>query len=512
MAKLKSPVMLTILDGFGLGDMQDATNAVVQAHPENFKALYEAHPHTQLQASGLAVGLPEGQMGNSEVGHLNIGAGRIVYQELTRITKDTEEGTFFEKAIIKELYAKVKNSRLHIIGLLSDGGVHSSLDHIKAILKGAKAAGIKAVYVHALLDGRDVPPKSALTYVRDLEAFMKDLGLGSIATIGGRYYGMDRDKRWERIEKAYEAIVDGVGPTAESATAAVEASYAQDVVDEFVVPVVLQKEGAIEAKDGVIFANFRPDRARQLTRAIVDPEFTGFARKKGVVPVYFATMTKYEDGLPVHIVYEKEVLTNTLGQVLADGGYTQLRIAETEKYAHVTYFFNGGEEVPFKGEERILVPSPKVATYDLQPEMSAFEVTDKVVAAIESKAFDMIVLNFANPDMVGHTGDFEAAKKAVHTVDTCLGRIAEAIKKVQGHLLITADHGNSEMMIDHSTGAPHTAHTTNPVPLILVSDTYTKEAYELEPGRLCDLAPTMLALGGIEQPSEMTGKSLVHKK
>ncbi|WP_298705920.1 2,3-bisphosphoglycerate-independent phosphoglycerate mutase [uncultured Veillonella sp.] len=512
MAILKSPVMLTILDGFGLGDIQDITNAVVQAHPENFKALYDGYAHTQLQASGLAVGLPEGQMGNSEVGHLNIGAGRIVYQELTRITKDTEEGTFFEKAIIKELYAKAKNSRLQIIGLLSDGGVHSSLDHIKAIIKGAKDAGITSVYVHALLDGRDVPPKSALTYVHDLESFMSDLGLGQIATIGGRYYGMDRDKRWERVEQAYKAIVDGEGAMAKTATAAVEASYAQDVVDEFVVPVVVHKEGSIEANDGVIFANFRPDRARQLTRAIVDPDFTGFTRKKGVVPVYFATMTKYEEGLPVHIVYEKEVLTNTLGQVLSDGGYTQLRIAETEKYAHVTYFFNGGEEEPFKGEERILVPSPKVATYDMQPEMSAYEVTDKVVAAIESKAFDMIVLNFANPDMVGHTGDFEAAKKAVQTVDTCLGRIAEAIKKVQGHLLITADHGNSEMMIDHSTGAPHTAHTTNPVPLILVSDIYTKEDYELQSGRLCDLAPTMLYLGGIEQPSEMTGQNLVHKK
>lgn len=509
MAKLKSPVMLMILDGFGLGDINDPTNAVVQAKPSNFLKLWETYPHTTLKASGLAVGLPEGQMGNSEVGHLNIGAGRVVYQELTRITKDTQEGTFFEKTVVKDLYAQAKDHRLQVIGLLSDGGVHSSLDHIKAILKGAKEAGVKEAYVHALLDGRDVPPKSALTFVADLEAYMNELGLGKIATIGGRYYGMDRDKRWERVELAYKAIVDGEGPTAPSASAAVENSYKEDVVDEFVVPVVVDKAGAIAENDGVIFANFRPDRARQLTRAIVDPEFTGFSRAKGVVPVYFATMTKYEDGLPVHIVYEKEVLTNTLGQVLADGGYKQLRIAETEKYAHVTYFFNGGEEVPFEGEERILVPSPKVATYDLKPEMSAFEVTDKVVAAIESKNFDMIVLNFANPDMVGHTGVLEAAEKAVQTVDSCLGRIVEALQAVNGHLLVTADHGNSEMMVDHTTGAPHTAHTTNPVPLILVSETYKNST--LSEGSLCDLAPTMLDLGEIAQPADMTGKSLLHR-
>lgn len=510
MAKLKAPVMLTILDGFGIGDVNDPTNAVVQAKPENFLKLWETYPHTQLQASGLAVGLPEGQMGNSEVGHLNIGAGRIVYQELTRITKDTEDGAFFEKPVIKELYAQAKDHRLQIIGLVSDGGVHSSLDHIKAIIKGAKDAGVTELYVHALLDGRDVPPQSALTYLEDLDAYMTQLGLGKIATIGGRYYGMDRDKRWERVEKAYQAIVDGVGVTADSVKAAIEASYANEVVDEFVVPVVLDAKGAIEAHDAVIFANFRPDRARQLTRALVDPEFTGFNRVKGLLPIYMATMTKYEDGLPTHIVYEKELLTNTLGQVLADGGYTQLRIAETEKYAHVTYFFSGGQEDVFDGEERILVPSPKVATYDLQPEMSAFEVTDKVVAAIESGKFDMIILNFANPDMVGHTGVLEAAEKAVQTVDACLARIVEAINKVKGHLLVTADHGNSEMMVDHRTGAPHTAHTTNPVPLILVSEAHKNDS--LTEGKLCDLAPTMLALGGIAQPADMTGHSLLVKK
>lgn len=510
MAKLKAPVMLTILDGFGIGDMNDPTNAVVQAKPENFLKLWETYPHTQLQASGLAVGLPEGQMGNSEVGHLNIGAGRIVYQELTRITKDTEDGSFFNRPVIKELYEHAKASRLQVLGLLSDGGVHSSLDHIKAIIKGAKEAGVTELYVHALLDGRDVPPQSALTYLTDLETYMQQIGLGTIATIGGRYYGMDRDKRWERIEKAYEAIVDGVGVTASSSKEAIEVSYNNEVVDEFVIPVVLDANGAIAANDAVIFANFRPDRARQLTRALVDPEFAGFTRKKGLLPLYMATMTKYEDGLPTHIVYEKEVLTNTLGQVLADGGYTQLRIAETEKYAHVTYFFNGGEEVPFAGEERILVPSPKVATYDLQPEMSALEVTDKVVAAIEGGQFDMIILNFANPDMVGHTGVLEAAEKAVQTVDACLGRIVEAINKVQGHLLVTADHGNSEMMVDHTTGAPHTAHTTNPVPLILVSEAY-KNA-QLTAGKLCDLAPTMLDLGGIAQPDDMTGQSLLVKE
>ena len=510
MAKLKAPVMLVILDGFGMGDVTDPTNAVVQAKPQNFIDLWNTYPHTTLQASGLAVGLPEGQMGNSEVGHLNLGAGRIVYQELTRITKEAEEGALFERPVIKELYAKAKNGRLQLLSLLSDGGVHSSLDHLEAVIRGAKEAGVKEVFVHALLDGRDVPPRSAITYIEQLEAYMAELGLGKIATVGGRYYGMDRDKRWDRVAVAYDAIVNGEGKTATTAKAAVEASYADDVSDEFVVPTVIDKAGTIQDGDAVLFCNFRPDRARQLTRALTDPAFDGFERVGGPKKIYMATMTKYEEGLDAHVVYEKELLSNTLGQVLADGGYKQLRIAETEKYAHVTYFFNGGEETPFEGEDRILVPSPKVATYDLQPEMSAAEVTDKVVAAIESKTYDMIVLNFANPDMVGHTGVFEAAEKAIKTVDTCLGRIVTAIKAVYGDLLITADHGNSETMVDHTTGVAHTAHTTNPVPLILMSEAHKGDA--LEAGKLCDIAPTMLALAGIPQPNEMTGQNLWVKK
>lgn len=509
MAKLKAPVMLAILDGFGIGNTEDPTNAVVQAKPTNFMKLWNTCPHTTLTASGLAVGLPEGQMGNSEVGHLNLGAGRIVYQELTRITKDVEDGQFFTRPVIRELYAKAQHSRLQLISLLSDGGVHSSLEHLKAVIKGAKDAGVQEVYVHALLDGRDVAPKSALGYIEELETYMKELGLGKIATVGGRYYGMDRDKRWDRIEKAYEAIVDGLGEKASSAVGAVQASYDAGVTDEFVVPTVLDTEGCIHDGDAVLVCNFRPDRVRQITRALCDESFDGFARKKGYLSLYIATMNVYEEGLPVHVVYPKEVLEDTLGAVLSAGGYTQLRIAETEKYAHVTYFFNGGEETPFEGEDRILVPSPKVATYDLQPEMSAYEVTDHVVKAITDGTYDMIILNLANPDMVGHTGVFEAAVKAIQAVDACLGNIVDAIRKVNGYLLVTADHGNSEIMVNHETETPHTAHTTNPVPLVLVGpEGHTPQLAE---GKLCDIAPTMLALAGIPQPTAMTGQSLLIK-
>lgn len=507
MAKLKRPVMLAILDGFGLGDVNDPKNAVVQANPENFQKLWNSCAHTTLRASGLDVGLPEGQMGNSEVGHLNLGAGRIVYQELTRITKDAEEGALCERPVVKDLFAQVQGKRLHLVGLLSDGGVHSHNIHLKALLKGAKAAGVQDVFVHALLDGRDVPPRSALTYIEDLEAFMKEEGVGTIATVGGRYYGMDRDKRWERVELAYQAIVDGVGPTAQSALEAVQASYEADVSDEFVIPTVIAPEGHVQEGDGLLFFNFRPDRARQFVRALIDPTFECFVRKAGCMHLHVATMTKYEDDLNAPVVYGKEVLQNTLGEVLSRGGYRQLRIAETEKYAHVTYFFNGGEENVFEGEERILIPSPKVATYDLQPEMSAKEVTDAVVKAIDSTDFDMIILNFANPDMVGHTGDFEAAKVAVKTVDTCLGRIVEAIERVNGYLLITADHGNSEMMVNHATGVAHTAHTTNLVPLVLLDP--AQEGLGVTEGRLCDIAPTMLDLAGIAQPEDMTGRSVL---
>lgn len=507
MAKLKAPVMLAILDGFGIGLEDDPTNAVVQAHPDEFLRLWNAYPHTTLEASGMSVGLPEGQMGNSEVGHLNLGAGRIVYQELTRITKEAKEGLLVKRPVVATLLEEARGKRLHLIGLVSDGGVHSHIDHLKALLVGAKEAGIHSVYVHALLDGRDVPPQSAKTYIEDLETFMEDLGVGTIATIGGRYYGMDRDKRWERIELAYNSIVKGIGNTASTALVGLQKAYDEGTTDEFVIPTVIDQNGIVQDGDSVIFFNFRPDRARQLVRAFIDKDFQGFERS--LLSISCATMTKYEDDLVVPIIYEKEALKNTLGQVLSEGGYRQLRIAETEKYAHVTYFFNGGEEVPFEGEDRILVPSPKVATYDLQPEMSALEVTDKVVDAIESRSYDMIILNYANPDMVGHTGVFEAAVKAIQTVDAGLARIVKAIEQVEGTLLVTADHGNSEMMVDHSTNVPHTAHTTNPVPLILVSK---RANVKLGSGKLCDIAPTMLDLANITQPSEMTGKSLLIKE
>lgn len=510
MAKLNAPVMLIIMDGFGLGDITDPTNAVAQGNTSHLTMLSEVYPHTKLQASGLAVGLPEGQMGNSEVGHLNLGGGRIVYQELTRITKDINEGEFFKKPVLVDTYEHAKGKTLHVLGLLSDGGVHSHIDHIKAVLKGAKDAGVGQAYVHAFLDGRDVPPSSAPTYVKELEAYMSELGFGTIASMSGRYYAMDRDKRWERVEKAYNVLVSGTGLQADSAEASLAAAYERGETDEFVQPTIIDAKGIIHEGDAVIFCNFRPDRAREITEALTVPEFAGFARQQTVFPLYFATMTKYEDSLPVHIVYKKELLTNTLGEVLSKGGYQQLRIAETEKYAHVTYFFNGGIEVPFEGEERILVQSPKVATYDLQPEMSAYEVTDKVIEALHKGRYDMIILNFANADMVGHTGVFAAAKQAVETVDACVGKIAQEIIKVQGQLLITADHGNADIMVDHTTDIPHTAHTTNLVPLILVSEQHKAET--LEEGRLCDIAPTMLALTGIAQPAEMTGHSLLHKK
>lgn len=505
MAKLQAPVMLVILDGFGMGDTLDTTNAVVQAKPEFFNSLWDKYPHTTLQASGMSVGLPEGQMGNSEVGHLNLGSGRIVYQDLTRITKDVENGDFYKRPVMQELYAHAKQSRLQIIGLVSDGNVHCSLEHIKAVISGAKGLGIQEVYVHALLDGRDVPPQCAQTYLEDLESYMQHIGCGKIATVSGRYYGMDRDNRWDREQLAYDAIVCGKGEVADTACQAVKQSYDKNITDEFVVPTVIDKMGCITNGDAVIFCNFRPDRGRELTKALVQPEFDGFERE--LLDIYMATMTKYEDGLPVHIVYEKDTLPSTLGEVLSVGGYRQLRIAETEKYAHVTYFFNGGKEVPFDGEDRILVPSPAVATYDLQPEMSAPEITDKVVDAIHSKQYDVIILNYANPDMVGHTGNFEAAVKAIKSVDAGLARITEAIVSVGGQLLITADHGNAEVMVNHKTGKAHTAHTTNLVPLILVSDTHGD--IHLREGKLCDIAPTILALAGIAQPSDMSGENLI---
>ena len=506
MAKLKAPVMLVILDGFGMGDQSDTTNAVVQAKPHCFNQLWDMYPHTKLEASGLAVGLPEGQMGNSEVGHLNLGSGRIVYQDLTRITKDVESGEFYNRPVMQELYEVAKKQSLHLIGLVSDGNVHCSLEHIKAVIKGAHDHGIEHVYVHALLDGRDVAPQCAQGYLKDLEAYMAELNCGKIATVSGRYYAMDRDNRWDRVELAYNAIVHGQGETAGSACEAVQQSYDKDAADEFVLPTVIDAEGTIKDGDAVIFCNFRPDRGRELTKALVLPDFDGFNREP--LSLYMATMTKYEDGLPVHIVYEKDILSETLGEVLSVGGYRQLRIAETEKYAHVTYFFNGGKEDPFEGEDRILVKSPQVATYDLQPEMSAYEVTDKVVEAIQDETYDMIILNFANPDMVGHTGVMNAIAKAVYAVDTCVKEVIEAAKANDYEAIIIADHGNADNALNED-GTPNTAHSLNPVPFIYVTN---NNSARVKSGRLADVAPSILHIMGLEQPKEMTGECLIEDK
>ncbi len=507
MEKLTAPVALVILDGWGVGSIADPNNAIAIAKTPVMDALLKKYPNTTLKCSGEAVGLPEGQMGNSEVGHLNIGAGRIVYQELTRITKAIREGDFFTNPVFLDVIKKVKanNSALHLMGLLSDGGVHSHNTHLYALLELAKKQGLSKVYVHAFLDGRDVPPSSSAEYVQLLEKKIAEIGVGKIATVSGRYYAMDRDKRWDRVEKAYLAIGAGEGETAPGAVAAVKASYDAGKTDEFVLPTVIGAYTGINEDDGVIFFNFRPDRARELTHVFTDKEFEGFNRKNGYMKLAFATMTQYEKGLDVEIAYQPQTLTNTLGEVLHKEGMKQLRIAETEKYAHVTFFFNGGVEAPLEGEERILVPSPKVATYDLEPEMSAIEVTDKVVEQINAKNHDVIILNFANGDMVGHTGVVSAAVKAVETVDTCVGRLVEAIQAADGTVCITADHGNAEVMVDPVTGEPFTAHTTNVVPFIVVSDKVTG----VNTGSLCDIAPTMLTIAGVKIPTEMTGKSLL---
>ena len=504
----KKLTMLMILDGLGINENEKA-NAVKMANMPEFNKLLKQNPNTTIKTSGLDVGLPEGQMGNSEVGHTNIGAGRIVYQELTRITKSIEDGDFFS---IPELVDAIENckknhTKLHVMGLLSNGGVHSHIRHLYAILELAKRRDFEDVYVHCFLDGRDTPPASGESFIAELEQKMAEKGVGKIASITGRFYAMDRDKRWERVHKAYDALVNGIGEKSTSATKAIEDSYQKEVFDEFVLPTLIcngdEPIATIGENDSVIFFNFRPDRAREITRSLVDKEFTGFERK--YFPLYYVCFTNYDETIEnVHIVFKKAEIKNTFGEIVSKHGLTQLRIAETEKYAHVTFFFNGGEEKQYKGEDRILIPSPKVETYDMQPEMSAVEVTDKVVEAIESKKYDTIILNYANPDMVGHTGNLEAAIKAIETIDTCVGRVVEAIEKVQGVVLITADHGNSEQMIDYATGEPHTAHTTNPVPLILVGKNAT-----LKPGRLADLAPTMLDIMGIEKPAEMTGESLI---
>ena len=512
----KKPTVLLIMDGFGLNDRHEA-NAVYEANTPNIDKLMEECPFVKGNASGLAVGLPDGQMGNSEVGHLNMGAGRIVYQELTRITKAIKDGDFFDNKAFLEAVENCKknNSTLHLYGLLSDGGVHSHNTHLYALLELAKRQGLTDVCVHCFLDGRDTAPTSGKEFIEELETKIKEIGVGQIASIEGRYYAMDRDNRWDRVEKAYAALVYGEGNEAADAVEAIQASYDNDKTDEFVIPTVIKKDGqpvgTVKANDSVIFFNFRPDRAREITRAMCDPEFIGFERRNGVFPLTYVCFTEYDETIPGKIIaFHKEEITNTFGEFLAANGLTQLRLAETEKYAHVTFFFNGGVEVPNKGEDRILVKSPAVATYDLQPEMSAPEVGEKLVEAIKSDKYDVIIINFANPDMVGHTGVQEAAIKAVETVDTCVGNAVAALKEVDGQMFICADHGNCEQLIDYETGEPYTAHTTNPVPFILVN---YDPAYTLrEGGCLADIAPTLIEMMGMEQPAEMTGKSLLIRK
>ena len=508
----KKPVMLMILDGFGINEKTDG-NAIKLAKTPNIDQLMKKYPTTEMYTSGLKVGLPEGQMGNSEVGHTNIGAGRIVYQELTKITKSIEDGDFFSIPEFTEAIENCKkyNSKLHILGLVSDGGVHSHIRHLYGLLEMAKRRDFENVFVHCFLDGRDTPPASAEGYIAQLEEKMKEKEVGKIASISGRFYAMDRDKRWERIQKCYNALVKGEGNKSQSATIAIENSYQKEVFDEFVEPTVICNGdipiATIKEHDSVIFFNFRPDRARQITRALVDKDFKEFETEK--MDLDFVCFTSYDETMPnVKIAFKKEPLVNTFGEVVSKHNLTQLRIAETEKYAHVTFFFNGGEEKQYPGEDRILIPSPKVETYDMKPEMSAYEVTENVLNAINSCKYDAIILNYANPDMVGHTGSLPAAIKAVETIDECLGKVVEAILAHDGTLIITADHGNCEQMIDYTTGEPHTAHTTNPVPLILVSK---NENLKIKSGKLADLAPTLLEIMGIEKPAEMTGESILVK-
>ena len=511
----KKPTVLMILDGYGLNEKQEA-NAVYEAKTPVMDRLMAECPFVKGYASGLSVGLPDGQMGNSEVGHLNMGAGRIVYQELTRITKEIEDGDFFKnEALLAAMKnAKENNSAIHFMGLLSDGGVHSHNTHLYGLLEMAKREGLEKVYVHCFLDGRDTPPASGKSYIEELEAKMKEIGVGEIGVISGRYYAMDRDNRWDRVELAYKALTKGEGVKGTDAAAAVQASYDDGKTDEFVLPTVMEKDGrpvaVVSDKDSVVFFNFRPDRAREITRAFCDDAFQGFEREKRL-DTTFVCFTDYDDTIGNKLVaFHKVQLHNTFGEWLAANNMTQARIAETEKYAHVTFFFNGGVEEPNKGEDRILVKSPKVATYDLQPEMSAPAVCDKLVEAIKSDKYDVIIVNFANPDMVGHTGVENAAIKAVEAVDECVGRAVDAIKEVNGQMFICADHGNAEQLLDYSTGEPFTAHTTNPVPFILVN---ADPKYTLkEGGCLADIIPTLIELMGMEKPEEMTGESLLVEK
>ena len=502
---MKTPTTLIIMDGFGLGPKYPG-NAVENTPKPHLENIFKECPGCRLSASGLDVGLPEGQMGNSEVGHTNIGAGRVVFQDLPHISRDIDSGEFFKNPAYLEAmeHCREWGTALHLMGLLSDGGVHSHITHLFALVKMAKEQGLEKVYVHCFLDGRDVPPSSGKSYVEQLQAKLDELGTGRIATVMGRYYAMDRDKRWDRVQRAYDAIALGEGIFEEDPAAAVQKSYDSGVTDEFMEPVVCAKGAQVRDNDSIIFYNFRPDRAREITRCFVDEDFQDVERKKGFVPVDFVCTTEYDATMPnVTVAYPRQKLENIFGEYISKLGLTQLRIAETEKYAHVTFFFNGGVETVFPGEDRVLIASPKVATYDLQPEMSAYQVTEEAVKRIESGAYDVIILNFANCDMVGHTGVYEAACRAVTAVDECVGRVVEATSRMGGVSLITADHGNAERMADED-GEPFTAHTTNLVPFYLVG-----ASVRLRDGRLADIAPTMLDLMGLEKPKEMDGETLI---
>ena len=502
----KTPTTLIIMDGFGLRD-ETMGNAIANARKPHLDKIFAENPGCKLSASGLDVGLPDGQMGNSEVGHTNIGAGRVVFQDLPRITKAIADGDFFtnEAYVAAMDDCKAKGTALHIMGLMSDGGVHSHIDHIFAALDMAKQRGLTKVYVHAFLDGRDVPPSSGKDFVARLYEKCEALGNAHIGVISGRYYAMDRDKRWERLQKAYDALVMGEAPFEPDPVAAVQKSYDAEVTDEFVVPVLCCKEAVISENDSVIFMNFRPDRAREITRALVDPDFTDLERKKGYFPLHYVCTTEYDATMPnVTVAFPKQKLSNIFGEYISNLGLTQLRIAETEKYAHVTFFFNGGVEQTFPGEDRVLIPSPSVPTYDLKPDMSAKEVTDACVERIESGNYDVIILNFANCDMVGHTGVYEAARLAVETVDECVNRVVEATSRMGGISLITADHGNADRMLEDDGVTPYTAHTTNPVPFYIVG-----ADVKLRDGKLADIAPTMLDLMGLNKPEEMDGETLI---
>ena len=510
----KSLTTLIIMDGYGCAQ-PDKFNAVTEAKRPNLEKLFDKYPHTTINCFGEYVGLPKGQMGNSEVGHLNLGAGRIIYQPLTRITKAIADGEFFanEALVIAMKNAVENNSALHLLGLVSDGGVHSHMDHLLACVNMAKQFGINDVFIHCFMDGRDVPPTSGKGFIIELEKELAKIGLGKLATISGRFYAMDRDNIWERVELAYSAIADGEGVTAKSSVEAMQQSYDKGENDEFVKPsVILESDklrGTINNKDSVIFFNFRPDRARQLTNSFINPDFDGFKRKKGFLDLTFVTMTVYDATFDVPVAFRPQTYENTLGEYLAKQGLKQLRIAETQKYAHVTYFFNGGIETPNKNEDRILIESPKIATFDMKPEMSAYEVTDAVLKQIEAEKYDVIIMNYANCDMVGHTGVLQAAIDAVEAIDSCVGKVVDAVREKGGRLIITADHGNAEKMWDYEENGPYTAHTVdNPVPFIVIDD--SRDDIELyDDGKLADVAPTLLDMMGLEIPKEMTGKSLI---